>query len=198
MKKDIALSLHEIGAVKFGEFTLKSGIVSPIYIDLRIIISYPELLKKISNAMADIAKDLEFDVIAGIPYTALPIASAMSVMNDWPMVYARKEVKDYGTKKKIEGVFDEGATALVVDDLITNGASKFETIEPFESSGLKIKDFIILVDREQGGKRLLEEKGYNMHSVIGINELLDILEEEGKLEEGQYQTAKDFIAANQV
>lgn len=198
MKKEIALALHEIGAVKFGEFTLKSGIKSPIYIDLRLLISYPKVLKMISRAMIELAEGLEFDVIAGIPYTALPIATTMSVEKDWPMVYARKEVKEYGTKKKIEGVFKEGDTALIVDDLITNGASKFETIEPFEASGLKIRDFIILVDREQGGKRLLEEKGYQMHSVLGINELLEVLKEEEKIEEADYSRAKSFIAETQV
>lgn len=198
MKQEIALALHEIGAVKFGEFTLKSGIKSPIYIDLRLLISYPKVLKLISEAMIEKAKELEFDVIAGIPYTALPIATAISIDQDWPMVYARKEVKDYGTKKKIEGVFKEGDVALIIDDLITTGGSKFETIEPFEASGLKITDFIVLVDREQGGGRLLEEKGYKFHSVIGINELLDILSENDKIDDQSYKKAKDFIAQTQV
>lgn len=198
MKKEIALALHKIGAIKFGDFTLKSGIQSPIYIDLRVLISYPEVLKLISSAMIELAKDLKFDVIAGIPYTALPIATAISINQNWPMVYARKEVKDYGTKKKLEGVFKPGQTALIIDDLITTGGSKFETVEPFEASGLKITDFIVLVDREQGGGRLLEEKGYHLHSVIGINELLDILKEEGKISEEDYDRAKKFIAKTQV
>lgn len=197
-KEEIALALHEIGAVKFGEFTLKSGIVSPIYIDLRLLISYPKVLKLISSAMIEIAEGLEFNVIAGIPYTALPIATTISVEKDWPMVYARKEVKDYGTKKKIEGVYKEGDTALIIDDLITTGGSKFETVEPFEASGLKIADFLVLVDREQGGGRLLEEKGYKLHSVIGINELLDILNQNGKIDSNHYDKAKAFIAKTQV
>jgi len=198
MKKEIALALQEIGAIKFGEFKLKSGIMSPIYIDLRLLISYPKVLKLISEAMIEIAKKLKFDVIAGIPYTALPIATAISISQNWPMVYARKEVKDYGTKKKIEGVFKDGDTALIIDDLITTGESKFETVEPFTASGLKIRDFIVLVDREQGGGRLLKEKGFNLHSVIGINELLDILKAEGKLDEAKYEEAKTFIASTQV
>jgi uridine monophosphate synthetase len=198
MKKDIAIALHEIGAVKFGEFKLKSGIMSPIYIDLRLLISYPKVLKLISSEMIGIAKKLKFDVIAGIPYTALPIATAISLETDWPMVYARKEVKDYGTKKKLEGVYAEGDTALIIDDLITTGDSKFETIEPFQAAGLKIKDFVVLVDREQGGKRILEEKGYSLHSVIGINELLDILKGEGRLDDVNYKKAKEFIAQTQV
>lgn len=198
MKKEIALALSEIGAIKFGEFTLKSGMKSPIYIDLRIIISYPKVLKLISDAMVEVSKNLKFDVIAGIPYTALPIATAISLDQDWPMVYARKEVKDYGTKKKLEGVYKEGQTALIIDDLITTGGSKFETAEPFEASGLKITDFVVLVDREQGGGRQLEEKGYKLHSIIGINELLDILKEEGKISENDYDRSKKFIAESQV
>ncbi len=198
MKKEIALALQEISAVKFGEFTLKSGIKSPIYIDLRLIISYPKILKLISSAMIELAKDLKFDVIAGIPYTALPIATAISLDQNWPMVYARKEVKDYGTKKKLEGVFEEGQTALIIDDLITTGGSKFETVEPFEASGLKIKDFIVLIDREQGGARVLKEKGFNLHSVLGINELLDILKEEEKIDNNDYDRAKKFIKDTQV
>jgi orotate phosphoribosyltransferase len=198
MKKDIALSLYEIGAIKFGTFTLKSGIESPIYIDLRVLVSYPKVLKRISAAMVAIAKKLEFDLIAGIPYTALPIATAISVAEDWPMVYARKETKDYGTKKRIEGHFKEGQTVLVVDDLITTGDSKFETVEPFETSGLKIKDFVVLIDREQGGERLLAKKGYNLHSVLGIKELLNILHEEGRIESENYKKAKDFITQTQV
>ena len=198
MKREIALALSEIGAIKFGEFTLKSGMKSPIYIDLRIIISYPKVLKLISDAMVELSRDLEFDVIAGIPYTALPIATAVSLDQSWPMVYARKEVKDYGTKKKLEGVYQEGQTALIIDDLITTGGSKFETAEPFEASGLKIKDFVVLVDREQGGGGQLEEKGYKLHSIIGINELLDILKEEGKVGEDDYNRSKKFIADSQV
>ena len=197
-KREIALALHEIGAIKFGEFTLKSGIKSPIYIDLRLLISYPKVLRLISEAMIEAAEGLQFDVIAGIPYTALPIATAISLSRDWPMVYARKEIKDYGTKKKIEGVFKEGDTALIIDDLITTGGSKFETIEPFEASGLKITDFLVLVDREQGGGRILEEKGYKLHSIIGINELLDVLDAEGKIDKEKYQEAKTFIKETQV
>lgn len=198
MQKELALALSEIGVVKFGDFTLKSGIKSPIYIDLRLLISYPKVLGMIADAMVGISKELTFDRIAGIPYTALPIATAISLKTGWPMIYARKEVKDYGTKKKLEGVYNEGETCLIVDDLITTGGSKFETIEPFEAAGLKVTDVVVLVDREQGGAAALSQKGYRLHRVLGINELLDALKDAGKLEAGLYRTAKDFIATTQI
>lgn len=198
MKKKIALALFEIGAVKFGEFTLKSGMKSPIYIDLRLLVSYPKLLKAIAGAMAEIAKKLTFDRIAGIPYTALPIATAISIVQDWPMVYARKEVKDYGTRKKIEGQFEAGETVLIIDDLITTGDSKFETIEPFEAAGLKIRDFVVLVDRQQGGKKLLEAKGYTLHAVLSIYEILDILKKKGKLKVETCESVTKYLEENQA
>ncbi|MFA5995486.1 MAG: orotate phosphoribosyltransferase [Patescibacteria group bacterium] len=198
--QELILKLAEINAVKFGEFTLKSGMKSPIYIDLRVIVSYPSVMKTIIAAFKEkIAQDnIQYDLMAGIPYTALPIASVLSIELNTPMIYARKEVKDYGTKKKIEGVYKAGQTCLVIDDLITTGASKFETAAPFESEGLKIKDFVVLVDREQGGKKQLEAKGYQLHSVITLSEVLTVMKTAGKIDEAMCNKVQEFIKNNQI
>lgn len=198
--KDLILKLAEINAIKFGEFTLKSGMQSPIYIDLRIIVSYPETMRMIIDAFkAKIAEaNIQYDLIAGIPYTALPIASVLSLELNVPMIYARKEVKDYGTKKKIEGKYQAGQTCLVIDDLITTGGSKFETAAPFETEGLKIKDFIVLVDREQGGKKQLEDKGYNLHAIIGMHEVLEVMKASDKITDDMVNKVHEFLKANQV
>lgn len=198
MTKDLILKLHKINAVKFGEFKLKSGIMSPIYIDLRVTVSYPEVLKMVAEAMWERVKDLNFDLICGVPYTALPIATVISVNHNKPMIMRRKEVKDYGTKKAIEGFFQPGQNVLVVEDLVTSGSSVFETIEPLQLEGLKVTDVIVLVDREQGGKKHLQEKGYNLHSVITISEMLETLENEGKVDKEMILKVKKFINTNQI
>lgn len=193
MKEGLINDLHKIGAVKFGEFTLKSGMISPIYIDLRILVSFPEVLEKVASLISEVLDDLEFDLIAGIPYTALPIASIVSVKRKIPMIYSRKEVKEYGTKKKIEGIYKKGDKCVVIDDLITTGDSKFETAEPFESEGIIVNDFVVLIDREQGGRETLKNRGYNLHSIISIFELLDVLASSNKITEEDYKKSKSFL-----
>ena len=194
--KELVIKLNEIGALKFGEFKLKSGLMSPVYIDLRVTISYPEVIEAIATAMWEKAKNLQFDIITGIPYTALPFATALSIAHQLPMIVRRKEIKDYGTKKSIEGHYQAGQTCLIIDDMVTNGASKFETIEPMEQEGLKIKDIIILADREQGGGELLASRGYNLHSVFTLSEALNILEAEGKITSELVNKTKEFIKNN--
>lgn len=198
MPNDLILKLFFINAIKFGEFKLKSGIMSPIYIDLRVIISYPEILKMVANAMWEKVAQLQFNLVCGVPYTALPIATAISLEHNIPMIMRRKEVKDYGTKKAIEGYFTPKQKVLVVEDLITSGSSVFETIEPLEKEGLKVTDVIVLIDREQGGKKHLAEKGYNLRAVFTITEMIDILQHSGKLETAMATKVKEFIVNNQT
>lgn len=190
--------LFEIGAVKFGEFKLKSGILSPIYVDLRVIVSFPEILKSVAEAMWGKIQNLDFDLICGVPYTALPIATAMSITHNLPMVMRRKEVKDYGTKKAIEGVFTAGQKVLIIEDLVTSGLSVFETTEPLEHEGLKVTDVVVLLNREQGAEENLKNKNLNLQAVFTITELLQILLEKNKIDKNIYDTTMKFIGDNQI
>jgi len=196
--KQLISQLYEIGAVKFGTFTLKSGIVSPIYIDLRLIISYPELLRGVANAMWEQIKALEMNCLCGVPYTALPIATAISLAHDIPMIMRRKEEKNHGTKKVIEGAIQPGQQCMIIEDLVTSGSSVFETINPLESVGLKVKDVVVLVDREQGGKQRLEDRGYHLHAVLTITSMLKSLEAEQMITSRTVSEVTDFIHANQT
>ena len=192
-KEELAIKLAEIGAVKFGLFTLKSGLKSPVYIDLRVLVSYPDALKMVGKTLGEKAEKLEFDLIAGIPLAAISIATAVSLEKNWRMVFPRKEQKDHGTKAKVEGKFKKGEICLVIDDLITTGGSKFEAIEPLEKEGLKVKDVLVLVDREQGGSKELLKEGYHLHSVFKVTELLEILNKNNKIEQVHYESAKEYF-----
>ena len=192
----LADGLLEAGCIKFGEFTLKSGLNSPIYIDLRRLVTYPRLLAQVASAYQSVLENLEFDRLAGLPYAALPIVTAISLQAGYPVIYPRKEVKTYGTKAVIEGEYQAGETAVVVDDLTTTGGSKFEGIEKLTNAGLKVKDVIVLIDRQSGAKEALAEAGYNLHSVLTINELLDYWEKTGKVPAESIAATHTFLKAN--
>jgi uridine monophosphate synthetase len=190
----LADGLLSAGCIKFGDFTLKSGLKSPIYIDLRRIISHPKLLEQIGAAYLPLLETLKFDRIAGLPYAAIPIATAISLQSGYPMIYPRKEVKTYGTKAEIEGEYHAGETVVVIDDLATTGGSKFEAIEKLTSAGLVVRDVVVLIDRQSGAKESLAQAGYTLHAVLTIAQLLDYWESTGKVEKDKIMATRDFLA----
>ena len=192
--QSLANGLLEAGCIKFGAFTLKSGLKSPIYIDLRLIISYPKLLAEVAQAYLPLLSNLKFTRLAGLPYAAIPIATAISLAGDYPMIYPRKEVKAYGTKAEIEGEYHAGETVVVIDDLATTGGSKFGAIEKLTGAGLIVRDVVVLVDRESGAKEALSEAGYTMHAVLTISEMLDHWERTARVEKEKIEATRDFLS----
>ena len=190
---NIADGLLSAGCIKFGEFTLKSGLKSPIYIDLRQIISHPQLLAQVAQAYLPLISSLQFSRIAGLPYAAIPIATAISLAGNYPMIYPRREIKSYGTKAEIEGEYHAGETVLVIDDLATTGGSKFEAIEKLTGAGLVVRDVVVLVDRQSGAKESLEQAGYSMHAILTIGQLLEYWETTGKVEQDKIEQTKTFL-----
>lgn len=197
-KKEFFLECYKLGIIKFGKFTLKSGIESPFYVDLRPLASDPNILKQLAHHLLKMLPSQEYDLICGVPYAALPMATAMSLQSDIPLIIKRKEAKSYGTKKLIEGIYEKGQNCLLVEDVITSGKSLLETIPEIVNEGITVTDIAVVLDREQGGKELLESRGYRVHTLFTISEACEILQEVGKLSDAEAGRIKDFLAGNTV
>ncbi len=181
LEDELALALCDSGCVQFGEFRLHSGELSPLYIDLRLLVSHPALLQRVAAALMKVLNTLTYDRIAAIPYAALPIGTAVALESGRPLVYARREVKAHGTQRAIEGQFSPGERAVVLDDVLTTGKSKLEAIAPLQAAGLQVKDIVVLVDREQGGAQQLTKQGYRVHAVLRLRPLLETLARHGRI-----------------
>lgn len=189
----LAKHLHELGAVQFGTFTLKSGAISPVYLDLRLLVSDPRVLAEAARAYGAVLAGLRFDRIAAIPYAGLPIGTAVALATGRPMIYPRREVKAYGTGKAVEGRFAAGETAVVLDDVISSGASKLEAIAPLEAAGLVVRDVVVLVDRQATGAAELAAAGYRLHSVMTLGELAGSLAAGGQLSAAEQAAVEEYL-----
>lgn len=179
--EQLALTLHDIEAVKFGRFQLASGKISPIYIDLRLLIARPAALRMAAEAYARILRTLEFDLLGAIPYGGLPIGTAIALTMDVPMIFPRKVVKSYGTGKTIEGKFRIGQRVVIIEDLVTSGESALGGVAMIKAAGLQVRDIVVLLDRQQGGAQNIIERGYQLHAVMTMAHLLATLEENGRI-----------------
>lgn len=192
-REDFLLKAYELGIIKFGNFTLKSGIESPFYVDLRPLASSPQLLKTLANNLLDLVEEAPFELICGVPYAALPMGTTMSLASGVPLIIKRKEDKGYGTKRMVEGVYQAGQNCLLVEDVITSGQSLLETIAEIEKEGLVVTDITVVLDREQGGIKRLRDKGYRVHTLFTINDVIDILHRYHRLNDKEVQRVKNFL-----
>jgi uridine monophosphate synthetase len=194
-RAELADGLLEAGCVRFGVFRLKSGLNSPIYIDLRNLVAHPRLLARVAGEYTRLLQGLEFDRMAALPYAALPIASAVSLRTGLPFIYPRKEAKDYGTRVEIEGEYRAGERVVILDDLATTGGSKFEAVEKLTAAGLRVEDVVVLIDRQSGAAGALREAGLNLRSVFGLSELLDHWETTRRVPGADIAAARAFLQA---
>lgn len=198
--KALAIRLFEIDAFKFGDYKMKVGINSPVYFDLRVVVSYPDVMETVASLMYDFMeeKNLEYKHLCGVPYTALPFATILSIRGLKPMLIRRKEAKAYGTKKLIEGKFNAGEICLIIEDVVTSGSSVLETVQDLRSEGITVNDAIVVVDREQGGVENIKQNGVRMHSLFTLSYLLGVLKEANKIDEATVEAVKKYISACQI
>lgn len=192
-KEALIVALDEIGAVKLGEFTLKSGETSPIYLDLRLLVSRPDVLRHAARMMHEKAAGLAFDRAAGIPLAGLPIGVAFSLEAGVPLIYPRPQVKEHGTGRSVEGVYEPGERVLLIDDVISRADSKLEAIAQLEAVPLVVRDLLVIVDRQMGGADLLAEAGYTLHALLTLQEILDTLAALGRISPEQHKSVIDWL-----
>lgn len=202
----LAQTLFDLGGVQFGNFTVsESTVSSPVFVNPKVLISNPTALRVASKLMQqeiDLAQSLRrprvhpFAVVAGVPVGGLLLASAYSLETNIPMIYARNRPEGTG-KRGIEGRFTPGDTTLIIDDLITRGGSILETAKLLEEHDLKVKDVIVLVDREQGATERLRHQGYNLISILKLDVMLNHYMSRGLISEETYQVCAEYLRSKQ-
>lgn len=189
MKVEICKILDRIGALKFGAFKLTSGKMSPYYIDLRIVPSFPDAFQKICDFTATLVKSEigtdNFERIVGVPVAGMPIASVVAFTLKKPFLYVRRGARLHGRGRRIEGIIAPGNRVLLVDDLITTGLSFQKAAKSVTAESGVVNDAVVLIDRQEGGKKRLEKSGIKLHALLSVTEIVNTLHELGTIDEEQ-------------
>ena len=191
-KAEMAKILMKIDALKFGVFKLTSGKASPYYVDLRIVPSFPDAFTEICDFYSEaITRDIglkNFNRIAGVPIAGIPFASQIAYNLKKPFLYVRKDIKLHGRERRVEGVLVSGDRVLLLDDLLTTGLTLTTAIDAARAEGGVVTDVVVFLDREEGGRELLERKGVKVHSLLKISEIANTLFEMGAIDQESLKT----------
>ncbi len=183
VRDELAQAFLTTGAFKWdpqGGFKLASGLTSPFYVDCRALMAHPSLRALVARAAWEVLKDLEFDCVGGLELGAISIATTLSdygfratPRRDWRTFVVRKQPKDHGLGKLIEGAVQAGDRALIVDDVLTSGGSLLRAIAAAREAGLDVRYALVIVDRkEQDGRANVERQGVTLFSLLTIDDLL--------------------------
>lgn len=197
--KELAVTLFEIDAVKFGSFKTKVGLQTPVYIDFRVLIAHRKILKQVSRALWKLSSDPNnVQQICGVPYAALSMADVIADDTDKPMIMRRKESKNYGTKKLLEGVYKAGDKCVIIEDVVTSGSSIIEVVGDLKNEGLEVVEALIIMDREQGGRDNLNKVGINIQSLFTLTEMMEYLLEAEKINKQTYDSVINYLKTNKA
>jgi orotate phosphoribosyltransferase len=196
LEEDLILFLFDKNAIKIGNFTLSSGRKSRFYLDLRILQSYPLYFRKTISLLKTLIHSqigLEsFDYLCSVPTSGTVFGSALSYELFKPHIYVRKDLKNYGTQKKIEGALEPNSKILFVDDVITTGQSILTAVESLSNNSV-VSGVVVLVDRQQGSRNLFDEFPLKIRSAITILRIIDILNDNARINKNEYDRIKEEL-----
>ena len=192
MKTELCRILNKINALKFGTFKLTSGRVSPYYIDLRIVPSFPDAFQRVCDFYVNLIRgDIgteNFDRAAGVPTAGMPFASLVAYHLKKPLLYIRPRVRLHGRERRVEGIIMPGDRVLLIDDLITTGRSLRRATAAIRAEGGVVTDTVVLLDREEGGEENLAKDNVALHYLLRASEAAEKLYEMGAITEDQLKT----------
>lgn len=197
----LADELWKLNAIDFGDFTLgRTAVHSPIYINLRRLISNPRALARCAKIIREELETLmsmrhpqvqPFTLVAGVPFGGLHVATAFSLNINSPMIYIHPPSTD--KSDVIEGRFVRGQTCLVIDDLITGGGSILQTAATLSEAGLVVRDAVALVDRQEGGRAALRQAGINLVTILTLEQIANYLMSAGHIDEDSYRRTMRYL-----
>ncbi len=203
MPTDFALEfasfLLKTNALRFGAFTLASGKPSPYYIDLRMLPSFPKHFHLTINALKNKVEEkigTKFDAIASVPTSGLVFGSALAYEMGKPFVYVRKESKDYGTSKLLEGHLPSGGRVVVVDDVATTGTSVSRAVEILRGNGGIVEDVVAIVNRMEGAEERLKNLNVRLSAVASVNDLASTLHNAGLIDDNTLEAVMSQMASS--
>ncbi len=205
----LAKALWDLGAVRFGDFTLgRTTLHSPVHVNLRLLISNPRALQRAGRVMHQEVQTLQrmrnprvqpCQRVSGVPFGGMHLALAYSLASKVPLIYIHPAKERDGGGAFVEGKFERGETVLLVDDLITSGGNVIETGAFLQiEAGLKVKDVVVLLDRQEGAEERLRRQGYNLISILGLETMLNYLMASGRIDERWFRKSIEYIQSRRA
>ncbi len=200
----LAKALWDLGAIQFGDYTIgRTTEHSPVYVNLRLLISNPRALARAARVMHEEVQALQamrqphvqpFQRVCGIPFGGLHLATAYALRSQVPMVYVHPAKERNGNRVWVEGRYEKGERVLLIDDLVTSGGGIVETANFLgANAGLEVRDALVLLDRQEGAREQLKPRGVNLISILGLESMLNYLMASGLIEEENFRRSIRYI-----